>query len=63
MKTTPAPDAKAAPIGHLGIGTPRVPTIEYFPNETISEFIARQGGTPGNRRQVAAWLKCEEPLT
>lgn len=41
MKTAPAQGEQPAPLGHLGIGTPRLPAIDYFPEETIGEFVAR----------------------
>lgn len=62
-RTTPAPNAKPAPLGLLGIGHPRLPIIEYFPGETVSEFIERASGLSANRRHVAGWLHHEEELT
>jgi hypothetical protein len=61
-RTVPAPDARPAPVGLLGIGSPRVPSIDYFPNETIAEWLARHGAEPGNGRGLAAWLHIEEEL-
>lgn len=57
MKTTPAPQIDAAPIGMLGIGAPRMPSgIDYFPNESIAEYIARAGGRPGQGATVIGWI-------
>lgn len=61
-RTTPAPNAQPIPEGRLGIGVPRLPELDYFPGETVSEFIERMSGLSVNRRQVAGWLKHEEPL-
>ena len=61
-RTTPAPNAQAIPEGRLGIGVPRLPELDYFPNESVAAYIARMSCLSANRRQVAGWLQHEEPL-
>ena len=61
-RTTPATDAQAIPEGRLGIGVPRLPELDYFPDESVAEYIASVSGLSGNRRQVAGWIHHEEGL-